>query len=252
MRLDKDDDDSEVILNCLPENALNPDFTSIVSIGDNRRSTFLDAMEGSRKRTEKLSCKPIFIGKQQQEEFIKSKTELPYLKAEYSKQIKLWGIIGGMRTREQFTLSVLLHKENMSKYSQKLKVKRIGKERILMIKEERVKYLQEQIEKVKSNVEQLVEKAQNILNSELSENCICVPRKPDVADEPCVGCSGNGCKQEWFHLPCVGLIEVPTGHYYCPLCCFIKYQKQLLDLEQNEVQEPTDDIIDDIIEEFIE
>lgn len=33
-----------------------------------------------------------------------------------------------------------------------------------------------------------------------------------------VGCDGDDCKREWFHLPCTGLATLPKGKWYCDDC----------------------------------
>jgi len=33
-----------------------------------------------------------------------------------------------------------------------------------------------------------------------------------------VGCDGEDCEKEWFHLPCTGLKEPPKGAWYCEDC----------------------------------
>lgn len=33
-----------------------------------------------------------------------------------------------------------------------------------------------------------------------------------------VGCDGENCEKEWFHLPCTGLKEPPKGEWYCDDC----------------------------------
>jgi inhibitor of growth protein 3 len=33
-----------------------------------------------------------------------------------------------------------------------------------------------------------------------------------------VGCDGDHCEKEWFHLPCTGLKELPKGEWYCDDC----------------------------------
>lgn len=33
-----------------------------------------------------------------------------------------------------------------------------------------------------------------------------------------VGCDGESCEKEWFHLPCTGLKELPKGEWYCDDC----------------------------------
>jgi hypothetical protein len=33
-----------------------------------------------------------------------------------------------------------------------------------------------------------------------------------------VGCDGDECKREWFHLPCIGFKNPPKGRWYCDDC----------------------------------
>ncbi|MBW0492870.1 hypothetical protein O181_032585 [Austropuccinia psidii MF-1] len=33
-----------------------------------------------------------------------------------------------------------------------------------------------------------------------------------------IGCDNKTCQYEWFHVPCLGLKETPTGKWYCPQC----------------------------------
>lgn len=33
-----------------------------------------------------------------------------------------------------------------------------------------------------------------------------------------VGCDGENCEKEWFHLPCTGLKELPKGEWFCDDC----------------------------------
>ncbi|QRG36916.1 hypothetical protein FDK38_001276 [Candidozyma auris] len=33
-----------------------------------------------------------------------------------------------------------------------------------------------------------------------------------------VGCDGDSCKREWFHLPCIGFKNPPKGKWYCDEC----------------------------------
>lgn len=33
-----------------------------------------------------------------------------------------------------------------------------------------------------------------------------------------IGCDGEDCKREWFHLACVGLENPPRGSWYCDEC----------------------------------
>lgn len=39
-----------------------------------------------------------------------------------------------------------------------------------------------------------------------------------------VGCDGDDCKREWFHLPCIGFKNPPKGRWYCD-DCVIKMKK---------------------------
>lgn len=39
-----------------------------------------------------------------------------------------------------------------------------------------------------------------------------------------VGCDGDDCKREWFHLPCIGFKHPPKGKWYCDEC-LIKQKK---------------------------
>lgn len=39
-----------------------------------------------------------------------------------------------------------------------------------------------------------------------------------VAYGEMVGCDGQNCQLEWFHLPCIGLETLPRGKWYCDDC----------------------------------
>ncbi|CAH2352986.1 transcriptional regulatory protein Pho23p [[Candida] railenensis] len=39
-----------------------------------------------------------------------------------------------------------------------------------------------------------------------------------------VGCDGDDCKREWFHLPCIGFKNPPKGKWYCD-DCVVKMKK---------------------------
>lgn len=39
-----------------------------------------------------------------------------------------------------------------------------------------------------------------------------------VAYGEMVGCDGENCELEWFHLPCIGLETLPRGKWYCDDC----------------------------------
>ncbi|CAK7892295.1 transcriptional regulatory protein Pho23p [[Candida] anglica] len=39
-----------------------------------------------------------------------------------------------------------------------------------------------------------------------------------------VGCDGDDCKREWFHLPCIGFKNPPKGKWYCDEC-LVKMKK---------------------------
>ncbi|EGV62167.1 hypothetical protein CANTEDRAFT_125766 [Yamadazyma tenuis ATCC 10573] len=40
-----------------------------------------------------------------------------------------------------------------------------------------------------------------------------------------VGCDGDDCKREWFHLPCIGFKHPPKGKWYCDDC--VSKQKKM-------------------------
>lgn len=44
--------------------------------------------------------------------------------------------------------------------------------------------------------------------------CIC----QRVSFGSMVACDNETCPYEWFHFPCVGLVESPKGKWYCPHC----------------------------------
>lgn len=33
-----------------------------------------------------------------------------------------------------------------------------------------------------------------------------------------IGCDNKHCRYEWFHVPCLGIKETPTGKWFCPEC----------------------------------
>lgn len=33
-----------------------------------------------------------------------------------------------------------------------------------------------------------------------------------------IACDGENCEREWFHYPCVGLVEPPAGKWFCEEC----------------------------------
>lgn len=37
-----------------------------------------------------------------------------------------------------------------------------------------------------------------------------------------IACENDACPIEWFHYDCVGLLEEPTGKWYCPMCAMFK------------------------------
>ena len=47
--------------------------------------------------------------------------------------------------------------------------------------------------------------------------CIC---KQHLDNEEMVGCDGENCKIEWYHVKCVGLKQPPPEEepWYCPDC----------------------------------
>jgi hypothetical protein len=78
-------------------------------------------------------------------------------------------------------------------------------------------------------IDGISQKSESYLSSSLGKYCVCTPY---VTDGKMVQCSSNNCSQKWFHFNCVG-IEVGNteGRYYCPLCCYSKYQTLLMSFE---------------------
>lgn len=44
----------------------------------------------------------------------------------------------------------------------------------------------------------------------------CYCRRPYVGEM--IGCDGDGCRIEWFHFECVGIMMAPQGKWFCPDC----------------------------------
>ncbi|CCH43865.1 hypothetical protein BN7_3419 [Wickerhamomyces ciferrii] len=76
---------------------------------------------------------------------------------------------------------------------------------------------------------QSAETARNVASAE-AEYADEIASRRNNADEPLycycnqvsygemVGCDGDDCKREWFHLPCTGLATLPKGKWYCDDC----------------------------------
>ncbi len=43
-------------------------------------------------------------------------------------------------------------------------------------------------------------------------------------DDQLIGCDGDNCSVEWFHLKCLRIKRVPKGKWYCPDCRVVKDQ----------------------------
>ena len=46
--------------------------------------------------------------------------------------------------------------------------------------------------------------------------CYCQSPHDDVSEM--IGCDAPGCKLEWFHFECVGIMIPPEGEWFCPDC----------------------------------
>ena len=46
--------------------------------------------------------------------------------------------------------------------------------------------------------------------------CYCQSPHDDVSEM--IGCDAPGCKLEWFHFECVGIMVPPEGEWFCPDC----------------------------------
>lgn len=53
-------------------------------------------------------------------------------------------------------------------------------------------------------------------NNENEEQVYCYCQQVSFGEM--VGCDGENCKIEWFHLPCIGLSAPPEGVWYCDAC----------------------------------
>lgn len=66
--------------------------------------------------------------------------------------------------------------------------------------------------------------------AEFPSNTSSAPNEPtycycnQVSFGEMVGCDGEDCKREWFHLPCIGFKNPPKGKWYCD-DCLIKMKK---------------------------
>ncbi|KAG1446320.1 hypothetical protein G6F56_009611 [Rhizopus delemar] len=56
----------------------------------------------------------------------------------------------------------------------------------------------------------------NDLEAEMNEPLYCYCNQVSFGDM--VACDSESCEREWFHYPCVGLIEPPAGKWYCEDC----------------------------------
>ena len=236
MRIFKDEE-FITSFNCLSEERINPNLTSIISTGTTRRNDYLDKMKTSRKRCEPTTAQPIFISKERQEEFDRMKYELPSLKRKYDQTIRLWKKILGAGKTAEYSLSCLQHKGKMNSFSTKLKGKNQTKQAKEITKKERVEYLKEQISTIEGDIDIIIQRINGYLSSPLGEYCICTPYTDD--GRKMVACSSKDCVQEWYHVECLG-IEDTDGKYYCPLCCYLKYQ-ELLTSYQMEGEVDNDD-----------
>ena len=53
-------------------------------------------------------------------------------------------------------------------------------------------------------------------NSSTSEDLFCYCREDK--DDELIGCDGDSCSIEWFHMECLRIKRVPKGKWYCPDC----------------------------------
>jgi len=56
----------------------------------------------------------------------------------------------------------------------------------------------------------------------------CTCNKP--AENKMVGCDGQNCSIEWFHLKCVNMEQIPEGNWYCSACKSTKKSKKYISI----------------------
>lgn len=69
---------------------------------------------------------------------------------------------------------------------------------------------------VKQTTQQVTESPAPPRVNEFGEPVYCYCNQ--VAYGEMVGCDGENCELEWFHLPCIGLTTLPKGKWYCDSC----------------------------------
>lgn len=50
--------------------------------------------------------------------------------------------------------------------------------------------------------------------------CLC--QQEDDKSTPMIACDSGNCHIEWYHLPCVGLTQIPERQWICPRCSINK------------------------------
>ena len=57
----------------------------------------------------------------------------------------------------------------------------------------------------------------SVSNSTTQEELWCYCKQPESGTM--IGCDGQKCKIQWFHLECVKIEQIPVGKWFCPDCC---------------------------------
>lgn len=52
--------------------------------------------------------------------------------------------------------------------------------------------------------------------TQLSEELYCYCNR--ISFGKMIACDNDSCEYEWFHLGCVGLMEIPKGKWFCEYC----------------------------------
>merc|ERR1712029_310910 len=58
----------------------------------------------------------------------------------------------------------------------------------------------------------------DVLGSSEADKLYCYCQSPHDDVSEMIGCDAPGCKLEWFHFECVGIMIPPEGEWFCPDC----------------------------------
>lgn len=66
-------------------------------------------------------------------------------------------------------------------------------------------------------------KSQSVSAATTDLYCTC--RRPYVDEVEMIACDGEGCRIEWFHFECVGILMAPQGKWFCAECSLQQQQR---------------------------